>query len=63
MNRSGDRPANHALWRIALTRMSSHDETKRYVARRLNEGKTKREIIRILMRYIAREVYKTLPRG
>ncbi|MDZ7676916.1 MAG: IS110 family transposase [Acidimicrobiales bacterium] len=63
LNRSGDRQANHALWRITLTRMGSHDETKRYVARRLEEGKTKREIMRILKRYIAREVYKTLPRN
>jgi transposase len=63
LNRSGDRQANHALWRIALTRMGSHDETKRYVERRLEEGKTKREIMRILKRYIAREVYKVLPRA
>ena len=63
LNRSGDRQANHALWRIALTRMGSHDETKRYVERRLEEGKTKREIMRILKRYIAREVYKVLPRS
>jgi transposase len=63
LNRSGDRQANHALWRIALTRMASDEETKRYVERRLEEGKTKREIMRILKRYIAREVYKTLPRS
>ena len=43
--------------------MGSHDETKRYVERRLEEGKTKREIMRILKRYIAREVYKVLPRA
>jgi transposase len=63
LNRSGDRQANHALWRIALTRMGSHEETQRYVERRLEEGKTKREIMRILKRYIAREVYKALPRS
>ncbi len=62
LNRSGDRQANHALWRIALVRMSHEDRTRDYVARRLEEGKTKREIMRILKRYIAREVYKTLPR-
>ena len=63
LNRSGDRQANHALWRIAMVRMSHDPRTRDYVARRLEEGKTKREIIRILKRYIAREVYKTLPRA
>lgn len=62
LNRSGDRQANHALWRIALVRMSHEERTRNYVARRLEEGKTKREIMRILKRYIAREVYKALPR-
>jgi len=61
LNRSGDRQANHALWRIALTRMGSHDETKAYVARRRTEGKSTGEIVRILKRYVAREVYKHLP--
>jgi transposase len=62
LNRSGDRQANHALWRIAMVRMSHDPRTRDYVARRLEDGKTKREIMRILKRYIAREVYKTLPR-
>lgn len=62
LNRGGDRQANRALWRIAMVRMSHDEGTRAYVARRLEEGKTKREIIRILKRYIAREVYKTLPR-
>ena len=61
LNRSGDRQANHALWRIALTRMSNDPRTRAYVERRLAEGKTKLEIIRILKRYIAREVYPLLP--
>jgi len=62
LNRGGDRRANHALWRIAMTRMSSDPRTKAYVLRRTEEGKTKAEIIRILKRYIAREVYALLPR-
>ena len=62
LNRGGDRQANHALWRIVLTRMSCHEETKVYVARRTAEGKSKREIMRILKRYVAREVYHYLPR-
>jgi transposase len=63
LNRAGDRQANHALWRVVITRMSCHQPTKDYVARRLAEGKSKKEIIRILKRYVAREVYRFLPRG
>ena len=62
LNRGGDRQANHALWRIVITRMSSDPRTKTYVARRLAEGRTKSEIIRVLKRYVAREVFKHLPR-
>lgn len=60
LNRSGDRQANAALHRIALVRMRWDQTTRDYVERRLNEGKTKREIIRCLKRYIAREIYKIL---
>jgi transposase len=62
LNRGGDRQANSALWRIAMTRMSHDPRTKAYVARRTAEGKTPKEIIRCLKRYIAREVYKALCR-
>jgi transposase len=60
LNRGGDRQANSALWRIAFTRMATDPRTQAYIARRTTEGKTTREIIRCLKRYIAREVYKTL---
>ena len=63
LNRSGNRQANHALWRIVLTRMSGDARTRAYVARRLEEGRSKPEITRILKRYVAREVYRHLPRG
>lgn len=62
LNRGGDRQANHALWRIAITRMRSDPRTRHYVERRLEEGRSKPEIIRMLKRYIAREVYRHLPR-
>ncbi len=62
LNRGGDRQANHALWRIALTRMSSDERTRVYVERRTADGKSKAEIMRVLKRYIAREVYAVLPR-
>jgi transposase len=60
LNRGGDRQANHALWRIVITRMSSHPPTRAYVARRTKEGLSKPEIIRCLKRYAAREVYPHL---
>jgi transposase len=60
LNRSGNRQANHALWRVAIVRMHSDERTKRYVERRTQEGKSRREIIRCLKRYIAREVFQTL---
>jgi transposase len=63
LNRGGNRQANHALWRIVFTRMSSDERTREYVARRLAEGRSKPEIIRILKRYVAREVYKQLRRA
>ncbi len=56
LNPGGDREANHALWRIVITRMSSHPPTRAYVDRRSKEGLSKKEIIRCLKRYVAREV-------
>jgi len=60
LNRGGNREANQALWRIVMTRMSSHPATRAYVERRTKEGLSKREIIRCLKRYVAREVYRHL---
>jgi transposase len=60
LNRGGDRQANHALWQIVITRMSSHPATRAYVARRSAQGRSKKEIIRCLKRYLAREVYPYL---
>ena len=63
LNRGGDRQANSALWRIVMVRIAHDPDTKAYFERRVKEGRTKREIIRILKRYVAREVYRNLPRG
>jgi transposase len=60
LNPGGDRQASHALWRIVITRMSSHPATRVYVSRRSEEGLSKNEIIRCLKRYVAREVYPRL---
>ena len=60
LDRGGDRQANAALWRIVITRMSSDPRTRTYVQRRTEEGLSKGEIIRVLKRYVAREVYPLL---
>ncbi len=60
LNRAGNRDANSALWRIVLSRMSHDDQTRIYVQRRTTEGLSKREIIRCLKRYVAREIYPIL---
>ena len=60
LNRGGNRQANWALYEIAIKRMAYDERTKRYVARRTSEGKSRREAIRCLKRYIAREVYRVL---
>jgi transposase len=62
LSRSGDRGANSALYLIAITRMRRHEPTRNYMARRTAEGLSKREILRCLKRYIAREVFAALPR-
>jgi len=63
LNRGGDRQANAALWRIVMVRMNSHPPTRAYVERRSKEGRSKLEIMRMLKRYVAREVYRHLPRA
>jgi transposase len=60
LNRGGDRAANHALWRIVMVRLAHHEPTKAYMARRRSEGLGKKETIRCLKRYVAREVYRAL---
>ena len=60
LNRGGDRQANAALYRIVIVRMRWDPKTKHYVERRTKEGKSKKEIIRCLKRYVAREIYAVL---
>ena len=54
---NGHRQANAALYRVAILRMQHHEPTKAYVARRTEEGLSKRDIIRCLKRFIAREAF------
>ena len=60
LNRGGDRQANNALWHTVMVRLSCHQPTRDYMARRTTEGLSKKEIIRCLKRYVAREVYRAL---
>jgi len=60
LNRGGNRHANRALHLICVVRMRIDERTRRYAARRASEGKSKKEIIRCLKRYVAREVYRVL---
>ena len=62
LNPGGNRQANHALWRIVLTRLGQGEpRTVAYMQRRLAQGRTKPEVIRALKRYVAREIYQQLP--
>jgi transposase len=61
LSRGGDRAANSALYIVTIVRLRHHQPTRDYVQRRTAEGLSKREIIRCLKRYIAREIYAHLP--
>ena len=56
----GDRQANRALHLIAVCRLRHCDRTRAYAAKRATDGLNKREVIRCLKRYIARQTYHTL---
>jgi transposase len=60
LNRGGDRQANNALWRIVMVRLRHDARTRDYLARRIREGKTKREAVRCLKRYVARRIWRLL---
>ncbi|MBV9173391.1 MAG: IS110 family transposase [Chloroflexi bacterium] len=60
LNRGGDRAANCALHMAVICRMRLDQRTKTYVAKRTADGLSKREIIRCLKRYVARELYALL---
>lgn len=60
LNRGGDRQANNALWTIAWHRVRRDPRTRAYAERRTKDGKSDRDILRCLKRYIARELYPLL---
>jgi transposase len=60
LNRGGDRQANNALWVIALTRLRDDPRTRSYAERRTKQGKTTKDIMRCVKRYLARELLPLL---
>jgi transposase len=58
LNRGGNRRLNAILYRIALTQARSSPEAQAYLARRRAEGKTWREAIRALKRYLVRAIWR-----
>jgi transposase len=60
LNRGGDRQANCALHTIVLSRLRWEQRTRSYMDRRITEGKSRREAIRCLKRYAAREIYRLI---
>lgn len=60
LDRGGDRRLNRALHTIILCRLRADERTRAYIARRQSEGKTKREAIRCLKRYLARSLFRLL---
>ena len=60
LSRGGDRQLNRALHTVALHRRQHDPKTKDYIARRIAEGKSRRDATRLLKRYIARHLYRLL---
>ena len=60
LNRGGDRQANAALYRVVLSRLRWDPRTRAYMERRTKDGLSKKEIIRCLKRYVARELYQII---
>ncbi len=60
LNRGGDRQANAALHRVVICRLRWDPRTRDYMQRRTKEGLSKKEIIRCLKRYVARELFQLI---
>jgi transposase len=62
LNRGGDRQANRALHMVVHSGMQHDPRTRAYVQRRTKQGLSRREIMRCLKHYVARELFNLLPR-
>jgi transposase len=63
LSRGGDRQLNRALHAVILHRRQHDQATQAYIARRAAEGKTRRDAVRLLKRYLARHLYQLLEHG
>lgn len=57
LSRGGDRAANSALWTIANNRMIHDQRTREFAERRREQGDSRKDTLRVLKRYIARETF------
>ena len=60
LHRGGNRQLNAALYRIAIVQARHHPQAQRYLARKIAEGKSKREARRALKRHLANVIYRRL---
>lgn len=60
LSRGGDRQLNRALHTVILHRRQHDPATREYIARRVAEGKSRRDATRLLKRYLARHLYRVL---
>ena len=60
LSRGGDRQLNRALHTIVLHRRHHDPITRDYIAKRIAEGKSRRDATRLLKRYLARHLYRLL---
>ncbi|MFN2594391.1 MAG: IS110 family transposase [Actinomycetota bacterium] len=60
LNRGGNRKLNYALHFIAVTRCRLDDDTKQFMARKMSEGKTRKEAMRCLKRHLSNQIYRML---
>jgi len=60
LDRGGDRQLNRALHTVIVNRRKHHQPTIAYIDRRISEGKTAREAVRCLKRYLARRLFRLL---
>jgi hypothetical protein len=60
LDRGGDRQLNRALHTIVLSRRQRHAPTRAYIERRTRDGKSTREAVRCLKRYVARHLFRML---
>src|SRR5438128_11179734 len=60
LSRGGDRQPNRALHTVILHRRQHDPATKNYIAKRIAEGKSRRDATRLIKRYLARHLYRLL---